>query len=121
MGLIQNLIKGIGKNRKEFKEKFKQVEEDMKINRLLEERQKSANERELEKYIKQEREAEIKRELDKIHSKQNRENWKSPNLILNQKATMLRTDRPILKEKNIFIDNRNDIPFTQKGRMFFKW
>lgn len=121
MGLLQRLFKGATENRKEFKQKYKQAEEDMKIQKMLEERQKSSNQRELERYVKEEEEARIKGELDRIHKQQNKENWKSKHQILSKGKSILKDDRPILKEKNIFVDKRNDIPFTKKGDMFFKW
>lgn len=120
MGLIQNLLHKVSGNRKEFKEKFKQAEEEMKINKMLEERQKSSNRRELERYYKDKEEKEIKEALEKIHKKQNAENWKSPHTIIGNKTTILKDDRPILMEKNIFLDNKTKIPISG-GRMFFKW
>ena len=120
MGLISNLVKGIGKNKGEFKAKLKQAQEDLKIQNTLEERQMSSNERELLKHQKQIREDDIKKELDKIHKQQNSEMWKSKNLILGQKTTILKNDRPILMEKNIFLDNKTKTPLTKK-ELFFKW
>ena len=58
MGLIQNLIKGMGENKKELKQKFKDAQQDLKIQTMLEERQKSANQRELERYVKEQDEKE---------------------------------------------------------------
>ena len=40
--------------------------------------------------------------------------------ILNSQKNIMKNDRPILKEKNIFLDKRNDIPFTKSKGMFFK-
>ena len=60
MGLIQNLIKGMGKNKAEFKEKFKHAQEDDRIMSLIEERKKSANRRELEREMNDREEAQIK-------------------------------------------------------------
>lgn len=107
-------------NKEEFKAKLKQAQEDVKIQKTIEERQKSSNERELEKYMKQKREDKIKSELDKIHKQNNSEMWKSKNLILGEKTTILKNDRPILMEKNIFLDNKTKTPLT-KERLFFRW
>lgn len=106
MGILQNMLKGSGK-KKEFKEKLRQAQEDLKIEKTLEERSKSSNKRELERYIREKEEEEIKETLNKIRKKQNKDNWKSPKLILKEKTTMLNNDRPILKEKNIFNNNEN--------------
>lgn len=118
MGAIQNLIKGIGKNNKEFKEKLKQAQEDNKISNLVEERQKSSNERELERYYRDKKEEEIKAELNKIHKQENSELWKSKNMVLSKGKSILANDRPILKEKNIFSKKKSNS--SNKSCMFFK-
>ena len=125
MGILKNLIKN-SEEKAEFKEKLKNAQQESKINRLIEERQKSSNRRELERYIKEQEEMKIKQTLDQIRKKNNKEMWKSENLILAQPATMLNEDRPILKEKNIFHNNQN--MFTKKHSIknktdmgFFKW
>ena len=106
MGLLKNLLKGSG-DKKEFKEKFKQAQQERKVENMLNEREKSSNQRELERYMNEKHEAQIKEALNKIHKKQNQENWKSTKTILSEKTTMLNNDRPILKEKNIFKGNQN--------------
>jgi hypothetical protein len=125
MGLLQKLLKG-NDEKVEFKERFKQAQMDDRIANMVEERKKSSNRRELERYMKEKEEAKVKEVLDKIHHKQNQDMWKS-NTILKKDKSILTDDRPILKEKNIFLkeknlflDNRNDIPFTSQRGMFFK-
>lgn len=121
MGLIQKLLGKSQENKAEFKAKLKQAQEEDKIERLITERAKSANQREVERYIKEKEEAEYKNILDKIRDKNNSEMWGGTGKnILNSQKNILKDDRPILKEKNIFIDKKNDIPFTKKGGMFFK-
>jgi len=119
MGLLKNLLKKSSENRSEFKEKLKQVQEDRKVENLVLEREKSSNERELESYIEEEREQEIKDQLEKIHKKKNQEIWKSDKTLIGNKMTVLNTGRSILKEKHIFLNNKN-ISKIKKGRMFFK-
>ncbi|HDK42074.1 MAG TPA: hypothetical protein ENG87_01740 [Candidatus Pacearchaeota archaeon] len=126
MGLIQNLIKGSGEDKREFKEKFKEAQQKLKVQGMLEEREKSSNQRELERYLKQQREKRIKMELDKIHKKQKKEMWEGQNIlksqtsILKEGKSILTNDRPILGQKNIFLDNKSNNPITKK-RLFFKW
>lgn len=120
MGLLQNFIKGF-KSNDEFKEKLKEAQEEIRVRNLVNERQKSSNQREVERYLREKQEEEYKEFLTKIRNKQNKENWKSPHKVLSGKANMMKTDKPILKEKNIFVDKRNDIPLTKKKEMFFKW
>ena len=120
MGIIGNLLKKTSEDKIEFKKRFKDAEMEMKIQKRLEERQKSSNERELEAYIKKQREEKIKQKLDVIHDKQNKESWKGSYNVLKQEKSILKDDRPILKEKNIFLDNKANNPLNQK-RMYFKW
>ena len=126
MGLLQNLLHKSSEKNAEFKHRFKEAEMDMKIQKRLEERQKSSNERELEDYLKRQREARIKSQLDKIHDKQNKESWSGDNFMIGGKATILNEDKSVLKsgksimkEKNIFLDKKSKNPMTQK-RMYFK-
>ena len=120
---IMDVIKKISGNKSETKQKFKQMQEDDRLNTMLEERKKSSNQRELEKYMKNQQEQEIKNELDKIHKKQNQDNWKGTTLT--KGASILKNDNPILKQKNIFknqgnmfLDNKSDIPFVNNGGYF---
>ena len=119
MGLLQNLLKKSGENKSEFKEKFKQAQEDRKIERLIEEREKSSNERELESHINEQREARIKEQLQQIHKKKNQQMWKSDKTLIGNKMTILNTGRSILKEKHIFKNNPNVVKIKKK-RMHFR-
>lgn len=105
MGIIQKLIRG-NEEKAEFKERFKQAQMDDRIATMVEERKKSANRRELERYMREQEEAKVKEVLDKIHKKQNQDMWSS-NSILKKDKSILTEDRPILKEKNIFTNNKN--------------
>jgi len=106
MSLLEK-VKLMLEKKKEKSDKFKQLEEDFILNKRLADKQKSANERELEKWHKEEREDRIKKELDKIHQKKMKELWKSPHSVLKSNFNILKNDRPILKEKNIFANNPN--------------
>lgn len=126
MGILKNLLKKKSEDSEDFKRKFKEAEMNMKIQRRLEEREKSSNERELESYMKRKREEQIKKHLDKIHDKQNKEMWKGSYDIMKQDKSMLNNDKPILKDNkklfgkgNIFLDKKSNNPMTQR-RMFFK-
>ena len=128
MGLLQKLLGKTSEDKIEFKKKFKEAQQEQKIQRLIDERSMSSNERELLSIQKKEREAQILEELKKIRKQENKDNWKS-NSILTKWASMLKDDRPILKEKNIFktskkmvVDNRNKVPLQTKDKgMFFRW
>lgn len=117
---IMDLIRKISQNKAETKKKFKQMQEDDRLQNMLEERKKSSNRRELERYEKEQEEKAIKEALDKIHHKQQEDTWSGRNSIMNSKTTILKEDRPILMEKNIFLDNKTKIPMSG-NHMFFKW
>ena len=118
MGLM-DIIRKYSEKKATTKEKFKQAEEEMKIQRLLEERQKSSNRRELERYMKDKEEERIKQALEGIRKKQSHDTWSGKTSMINQKMTILQDDKPILMEKNIFLDNKTKVPLTNKG-MFFR-
>jgi len=128
MGLIQKLLGKTSEDKIEFKRKFKEAQQEQKIQRLIDERSMSSNERELLSIQKKERESQILEELKKIRKQENKDNWKS-NSILTKGSSILKDDRPILKEKNIFktskkmvVDNRNKVPLQTKDKgMFFRW
>ncbi len=114
MGILDT-IKNIAKNRSEKSEKFKQLQEEDKLQSMLEERKKSANRRELERFYKEEEEKEIQEALKKIRKDKNKNAWKGD--FLKGEKNMSKNERPILKEKNIFSGSK--MP-NLKGGMFFK-
>jgi len=113
---IMDVVRRMAEKKAIRKAKFKEAEENMKIERLLEERSKSANRRELERHIKEQEEIQIKKQLDHIRTKQNHDNWKGTNLM--KGTSILRNDRPILKEKNIFKHSKSNNLISPGG--FFR-
>lgn len=118
MGLM-DLIRKMSGKKQVTKQKYKEAEEDLRIHQLLEERQKSSNRRELERYMKEAEEEKIKETLDKIRHQKTSDDWGGKSSLMNQKMTILKNDKPILMEKNIFLDNQTKVPMG--GDMFFKW
>ena len=93
MGLLQRYLSAI----KERKANFKQAQEERQIQRVLDEREKSHAQRELERYIKMQQEADFKEQLKKIHAKEHESYFKFPK------------GKPIGVKKNIFL------PSEKKG------
>jgi len=124
MALI-DLIKRISQKKSERSQKFKELEEDYHLQKMLEERQKSSNQRELERYMKENHENNIKRQLDIIRKVKTQEAWKDSsilnggNKILDTNSQILKNDRPILKQKNIFKEKQTK-PLLNNNSMFFK-
>ena len=94
-----------GKN-KEVKERFKEAQVEDRINRTVEDRKKSSNERELERYMKEEREKEIKNQLEYFRKKKEKEINYGHN-PLNVKNVTNKCDWEVLKEQNLFNKNKN--------------
>lgn len=112
------MVRKWNENKKETSAKFKELQKDFKMKKMLEQRQKSSDERELERLVAKDRENMIHKELQRRRKKETKDSWKSNNF--GGKVTITKTDSPILKAKNIFIDNKNKIPITNKGGMFFR-
>lgn len=126
---IMDIVRNFNKKRAEKSEKFKQMEEDYRLQKMLEERQKSSNQRALEKFYKEEEEKRIKQELDLIRKRQTSNMWKANdilkkgNSILDSKATVLKGNKKIgIGRGNMLVDNKNKVPIQNKREgMFFRW
>lgn len=98
------------------KAKYKEFEEDMKVQETYVERKKSANERELERFHNEAREKQIKEELEHWRKKAKHEAHyghqilKTKNMFVNEKPT-------ILRNKSIFGGKSN---LNLPGGLFFK-
>jgi cell shape-determining protein MreC len=103
---IIDIVKRFGQNKEEFKRKFKEAQEEQRIEEIIKNRAKSSNQRELERFYKEQEEKRIKDELDIIRKRRNKENWKGKS-ILTKGASILKDERPILKEKCIFKNNKS--------------
>ena len=102
---IKDLIKGIGKGQKRRNEMIKELDEQVRINKLIEDRQLSANERELNRFNHEEREEQIKVSLN-IARKIRDEDIKFGHNPLDTKNIM-KAEWEILKEKNQFAGRSN--------------
>jgi len=92
------------------KSKYKEFEEDQKVQEKFEERKKSSNERELERFMKEEREDNIKKELEEFRNKA-KEKAQYGNQIIkvknmfapeNNKVSVLNSPRSVLNTENLF-------------------
>ena len=92
-------LKDIVKNIFKKDERFKEMENQRRIEMLLEERSKNSNERELERFHEEERQEFIKDELDRFRQKRREEDRKNTML---QKGNMFAGGDSILKQPNIF-------------------
>ena len=106
MGLIQKLLGKTSEDKVEFKRKFKEAQEEQKINRLLEERSLSSNERELNQLRNEEREEHVKEELD-FRRKQRDDDIRFGHNPLDTPNITSHVEWEVLKERNMFQNNNN--------------
>lgn len=107
MGFKEVLSK-LGERKRQDKEMLRLAEKKMRIQKVLEERQLSANERELNRFMDEEREEEIKEALEMMRRKR-RDDISFNHNPLNVKNITNHTEWEVLKEKNMF---------NKKGNMF---
>jgi len=100
------MIDNMRERSRERKEKFKQAEEQLRIEEMLQERRKSANERELEMFIKENREENIKLQLNKMR-KLREDDIRFGHNPLNIPNITNKVDFEILKQKNLFKGKSN--------------
>jgi hypothetical protein len=105
---LKDLLKKIG----ERNGRLKEIQEEMRLQKMAEDRLKTADERELERFLKEKRQAQIKSELVKFRKEKNDDFW-TGHSILRQPNIFKGDGMNILKQKNIFAVEHN------KG-MFFK-
>ena len=101
------------------------MQEDERLQTMLEERKKSSAQRELERHYKDKQEEAYKAAVDKLHQQQTKESWKGKQIfqghknIMKSEKNILDNDRKGVLEKSMFLDNRNKI--AAKEALFFKW
>ena len=105
---IKELIQNLGNKSRERKEMMRVADDQLRIQKMLEDRSKSANERELERFMKEEREVQIKEALD-IHRKQRDQDIKFNHNSIDTPNITNHVSWEVMKEKNMF---------TNKGNMF---
>jgi len=96
MGYIRDLINKL----KEKGEKQKVYEEEIRIQERIAEKRKSANERELEGYMKEAREAQIKKQVERIRRQKMNNLWKATLMKNNAKCYI---DNSLMREKKNFL------------------
>jgi len=100
--------------------RFKEAQEEMQIQQKLEERQKSSNERELERFHEEEREKMIAKNLEEFRKHRQKEAMTTTVLggkfMFGGKGSIASGETTVLKNNNKLLSMK---PMKQKG-MFFK-
>lgn len=126
MGLMDMLHRYMEKRRVR-KEKLKVLEEDMRIQKMAEDKLKSANERELERFEKEGKEEWIKKRLEMYRKRKKKEAWSSPNF--QKGASILKNDHPILRSDHSIFDkpmhsamlHGGESSILKQDRQFWRW
>lgn len=110
MGFLESLGNSLKKD-----DDFKDAQKARKIQRILDEREKSSNERVLEKFNEERRQELIKKKIDEINKRKN-------DLLFNKKFV---PDKNIFKGSNDILKKGNSMLKSEKnlfagGNMFFK-
>jgi hypothetical protein len=104
MGL-KEIIENMRERKKDKKELIRKMDEQLKVEELLQERRKSSNERELERFWKEDKEERIKLQLEEMRKKRDKD-IKFNHNPLNAKNIM-KSQWEVMKEKNMFSKKSN--------------
>lgn len=110
MGFKEVLSK-IGEKNRERKQRFRQMEENLRMQKMLEDRQMSSNERELMRFQKEEREENIKEALEYMRKKREQDIRFNHNPLDTPNITN-KTDWEVMNEKNMFKGDNNRCIFA---------
>lgn len=103
---FKEALQKIGEKLKEKKEYQRQMDMQLRAQEQLSERRKSANERELNRYINEDREENIKNALD-FYRKKRENDINFNHNPLDVPNITAHTDWQVLREKNLFKGNNN--------------
>jgi len=103
---FKEVIKKIGEKNRKRKEIIESMSDHARFQKLVEDRMKSANERELERYMNEDREEMIKHKLEFARKKRDHD-IKFNHNPLDAKNITNSVEWEVLKEKNQFTNNSN--------------
>ena len=103
---IKDIIRNLGERQREKKELINNMSDQVRFQKIVEERQLSSNERELNRFHEENREEMIKHQLE-IERKRRDEDIKFAHNPLNTPNITNHTEWEVLREKNQFSDNNN--------------
>lgn len=104
----------MGEKSNERKEKIRIMDENLRLQQLVENRQKSADERELERFMEEDRQEKISEALKAIRKKRDQD-IKFNHNPLNVKNITSGTQWEVMKEKNMFSGKNSKSMFSNQG------
>lgn len=114
---FKEIVQKMGGSKKVRKQLLKQAENEDRVMTLIEERKKSANQRELERYYNEEKEKSIKKQLEYMRKKR-QDDINFGHNPLNAENVVAKKGWEVMKEKNLFENNKNmfsNQDFIHKG------
>ena len=103
---IKDFIQKLGERNRARKEQFKEMDDQFRMQKKLEDMQKSSNERELLRFQKEEREESIKQALEQ-YRKNRQEDINFNHNALDAPNITNHVDWDVMKERNLFSGNTN--------------
>lgn len=112
--VFKEFLQKLNERKVQRKDKFREMSEDDKLVTLIEERKKSANQRELERYMNEDNEKMIKKQLE--YARKKRSNEINSINCLNTPNITNHSDFSILKDKKLFVNRGN--MFSNQRRVY---
>lgn len=103
---FKDILNKMGEKGRERKAVLHQMSEELRLSKIAQDRQKSSNERELERYLDEDREEMIKSRLEVARKKRDNDIRFNHNPLDTPNITN-HTQWEVLKEKNQFSNNNN--------------
>ena len=89
MGLLSKLTNMNSEEKQNFKIRLKEAKDELRIRKLVEERDKSPNQRLVERHFKEQEEEKLKEMVDKINKKRTQDSWKGKSILKGHKSILL--------------------------------
>jgi len=105
---FKDILEKIGEKSRQKREMLNQMSEQLRLQRLAEERQMSSNERELRKFQREDREELIKEQLNKMRKRRQRDIQFGHNPLSIPNITN-HVDWEVLRNKNLFSNGKMTI------------
>ena len=105
--VFKEILQRLSEKRNERRDMIKRIDNQLRIEKIVQERQMSNNERELRRFEHEEREENIKKELADFRKQREREISFDHNPL--DEPMILKSKWNILKERNMFANNDNNI------------
>lgn len=96
--------------------KMQEADQDYRVAKTLEQRRKSADEREVERFIEEQRQEQIREQAKQIRAMKTAEAWKGTNNILQERNVFLNHHSVLTDNPRLNSWNSNSL----KGGMFWK-